>query len=239
MFYSKRIQKDIDTHGYSIVKAADVHWHHVMDPAWMELSHSFNNLPLDSYLIDGGQYRRRRYGRFIVTAKSGELKQLPNTGFLQQSEEVNRLYQGKVRYFEPIETATASNRFLATLIVSDLDVFPICTYDNSASWCIDVHQVRICCTPDTQGLPTPEGVHHDGQAFVAMHLIRRSNVAGGISTLYSSDCDPIDSVELELPMDSVFVDDSRVMHAVSSITPTRMGQDAIRDMLLLNFNPVA
>jgi hypothetical protein len=85
------------------------------------------------------------------------------------------------------------------------------------------------------GEPTPEGIHHDENDFICMHLVKRQNSLGGINTVYDNDRSPLKSSTLNNPMDSVIIWDPRAMHSVSPITPRDPEQLAVRDMLLIGY----
>ena len=51
------------------------------------------------------------------------------------------------------------------------------------SWHVDVHQIRIIATANEEGEPTPEGIHHDENDFICMHLANRQNIVGGATTI--------------------------------------------------------
>ncbi len=70
-------------------------------------------------------------------------------------------------------------------------------------------------------------------------MIKRSNVQGGKSTIYNNAGQPLQTVTLFEPLDSIIVNDTRILHGVSEIQPQENGLDSFRDMLLFDFNPVA
>lgn len=89
---------------------------------------------------------------------------------------------------------------------------------------------------DEQGEPTPEGLHHDGDDFNVIHLIRRQNATGGKSTVCDNDRNLLASCTLRQPMDSVLVWDPHVMHGVTPIHPENQSEPAIRDVLVIGYN---
>jgi hypothetical protein len=40
---------------------------------WSDFANSWNDMPLDQYMADGGRYRRRRYAVFTAPSKNGEI----------------------------------------------------------------------------------------------------------------------------------------------------------------------
>jgi hypothetical protein len=79
-------------------------------------------------------------------------------------------------------------------------------------------------------------MHHDGDDFNVIHLIRRRNATGGITTVYDNDRNPLASSILSQPMDSVLVWDPHVMHGVTPIRPKNPAESAIRDVLVIGYN---
>jgi hypothetical protein len=60
---------------------------------------SWNDLPHDAWLKDGGHYRRRRHSCFVVAGK--EVTQAPHRAHWQPVEYIE-LHGGMQRWFEPI-----------------------------------------------------------------------------------------------------------------------------------------
>jgi hypothetical protein len=67
--------------------------------AWLP---SWERLPPDAYLRDGGRYRRRRHGSFVATGTS--LLQVPHRAHWQPVS-YNALHGGLERWFEPLVEA--------------------------------------------------------------------------------------------------------------------------------------
>src|SRR5512140_1549910 len=73
----------------------------------LALGPSWNDLPPDNYLKDGGHYRRRRHSSFIVEGEA--ITQAPHRAHWQ-SLEYNALHGGMQRWFEPVDPAVVSSR---------------------------------------------------------------------------------------------------------------------------------
>jgi len=98
-----------------------------------------------------------------------------------------------------------------------------------------MHQFRIEADPRHAGLPTPEGMHRDGVDWVAVTLIGRSNVAGGVTAVADAAGQTLGSFTLETPLDTVLLDDRRVWHGVTPVQPLDPATTAHRDVLVLTF----
>src|SRR5262245_27911070 len=73
-------------------------------PALNELRASWDRLPRDTYLLDGGRYRFRRHSCFIQELPGDSLQLVPHRAHWQPRD-YNALHGGLERWFEPIETA--------------------------------------------------------------------------------------------------------------------------------------
>ena len=67
----------------------------------LELRPTWNDLPADAYLKDGGHYRRRRHSCFV--AEGEKVTQAPHRAHWQPVE-YNALHGGMERWFEPMAT---------------------------------------------------------------------------------------------------------------------------------------
>ncbi|MEU2505256.1 2OG-Fe dioxygenase family protein [Streptomyces sp. NPDC007863] len=194
---------------------------------------SWADLPVDAYLPDGATFRQRRYGRFRLA--NDQLAPTDSAVF-EQSAEVNALFGGVERRFEPLADAVASSEVLRRIVLAFLDNLP--GEIDRATAGVGVHQIRITAGRDESSMPAPEGIHEDGHHFVAQVLINREDVAGGESQLYDRDKQPLFRTTLLQPFESIVIDDRRVFHGVSAITPADGAEQGIRDMMLIDFFPL-
>ena len=197
---------------------------------WQQWDH----LEPDRYLRDEATFRRRRFGLFYYLPSLGELLALSQNTYFQPVE-LNDYAGGVARRFAPLSEATVKSPFLRELIELNFRQLPVERERFGNPWVVDVHQVRIVATADEAGEPAPQGPHHDGEEFGAVHLVRRRNVVGGISTVYTNDREPLASCTLREPMDTQILWDPHVMHGVSSIRPLNPERSGIRDVLLIGY----
>src|SRR5207245_5838711 len=66
---------------------------------WEGFAASWNDLGVDTYMADGGRYRRRRFGVFRATPAG--ISRKPHQPHYQ-SRDYNRLNGGVARWYEPI-----------------------------------------------------------------------------------------------------------------------------------------
>lgn len=214
--------------GYAVLAPADVAA--LADVSLAELNAltpSWDDLQLDHYLKDGGNYRKRRHSCFL--AEQGELRQVPHR-MHWQSEDYNALHGGMERWFEPIEPAIASNSAWLRLLQALTNV---CSAAMPAPrWHIEAHQFRID-TSDGLGRPTPEGAHRDGVDFVAVLLVARHGIKGGETRVFQADGPDGQRFTLEQPWSMLLLDDARVIHESTPIQP--LDDYGHRDTLVLTF----
>src|ERR1043165_179990 len=68
---------------------------------WEAFAASWNDLGLDTYMADGGRYRRRRHAVYAATP-DGRIVRGPHQPHFQ-SRDYNRLNGGIARWFDPID----------------------------------------------------------------------------------------------------------------------------------------
>ena len=199
---------------------------------WPSFAASWNDLGLDTYMADGGRYRRRHFAAFAVSA--GAIVRKPHQPHYQ-SRDYNPLNGGIERWFEPITDATASDPVLHTCLRMCRSLFDSLTNNPPEMWHVEVHQFRIEARQDAHGMPTPEGLHRDGVDWVLVLLTARENIAEGVTTIYDLAKQPLGSFTLASPLDAAIVDDSRAYHGVTAVKPLDESMPAYRDVLVVTF----
>ncbi len=215
--------------GYAVLAPADVAALAGVGLAELDaLTPSWDDLQLDHYLKDGGNYRKRRHSCFI--AECGSLQQVPHR-MHWQSEDYNALHGGMERWFEPIEPAIASHPAWIRLLLA---LAGVCSAAMPAPrWHIEAHQFRID-TSDGLGRPTPEGAHRDGVDFVAVLLVARHAIKGGETRVFEANGPDGQRFTLVEPWSLLLLDDARVIHESTPIQP--LNDDyGHRDTLVLTF----
>jgi len=189
------------------------------------LGPSWNELPPDEYLKDGGRYRRRRHSCFVV--RHGEVALMPHRAHWQPLA-YNALHGGMQRWFEPVQPQVLAlpgwNALLrwTSAVASDLR--------GAQPWYVEAHQFRIDTT-DGIGRPTPEGAHRDGVDLVAVFLVARNGIKGGETRVFDADGPNGRRFTLAEPWSVLLLDDARVIHESTPIQPD--GDAPYRDTLVL------
>jgi hypothetical protein len=191
---------------------------------------SWDDLGEDRFMADGGRYRRRRHA--ALSMEAGVFTRKPHQPHYQ-SRDYNPLNGGVQRWFDPISDATLAN-------VVTRAVFGVCAdliggLAAPRPWHVEMHQFRIEAAAARAASPTPEGLHRDGVDWVFVMLVRRENVAEGVTRIAGAGGAELDRFVLADPMDAVFLDDRRVRHGVTAITPIDPDRPAYRDALVVTF----
>jgi hypothetical protein len=201
---------------------------------WDGFAASWNDLGVDTYMADGGRYRRRRHAAFSVDA--GGLRRKAHQPHYQ-SRDYNALNGGLERWFEPVREEIGQHPALRAILRVCFALFDGCTpaATRPPSWHVELHQFRIEAAPGELGQPTPEGLHRDGVDWVLVLLVRRENVASGETSIHDLARRKLGSFTLTTPMEAALVDDGRVYHGVTPIEPLEAGRPAYRDVLVATF----
>ena len=199
---------------------------------WERFAASWDDMPVDTYMADGGRYRRRRHAVYAVTA-TGEILRQPHQPHYQ-SRDYNALHGGIERWFAPIESAIGDGPSLGTILAFCRGLFGRLA-PGSHSWRVELHQFRIEARPGEAGHPTPEGMHRDGVDYVLVLLILRRNIRRGTTTIHGLDGRSLGSFTLAEPFDAALVHDARVYHGVTPVEPVDPALPAYRDVLVVTF----
>jgi hypothetical protein len=199
---------------------------------WSDFANSWNNMPLDEHMADGGRYRRRRYAVLNTTSRDSEIVLAPHQPHYQ-SLNYNALNGGIARDFEAIQTSTIQSNSMQSVLKFCQTVFS--ELMPNTPWHIECHQFRIEANDEAFGKPTPEGIHRDGVDFVLVMMVKRQNISSGTTTMHDLEHKNLDSFTLTEPLDVAIVNDHRCMHGVTPIVPLDPTQPAYRDVLVVTF----
>lgn len=197
---------------------------------WSQFAGSWNDLGLDTYMADGGRYRKRRHAAFRASA-DGVIRKANQPHY--QSRDFNALNGGIARWFEPMLDDAAGTAAFQGIMKYCLGLFDGLT--PAPAWHVEVHQFRIEARPDAAGQPTPEGMHQDGVDWVLVLMVDRDNIAEGETSIHGLDRSLLGSFTLREPLDSALVDDHRVFHGVTPVRALDPAKPAHRDVLVVTF----
>jgi hypothetical protein len=186
---------------------------------------SWNDLPPDTYLKDGGRYRRRRHASLEVQEQAVRL--MPHRAHWQPLS-YNALHGGMHRWFEPVSPDVLALPAWQALMVWLARTAS--SVQGPQTWYAEAHQFRIDTT-DGIGRPTPEGAHRDGVNWVAVFLVGRHGIKGGETRVFDIDSPRGQRFTLTSPWSVLLLDDQRVIHETTPIQPE--GEAGWRDTLVI------
>jgi hypothetical protein len=223
-----KIAANLSELGYRFLSAEELGSVLHVDVQKLERLHgSWDSLPRDTYLRDGGRYRARRHASFVQ--EGSKLTLVPHRAHWQPTD-YNALHGGLERWFEPIEkdvvNAPVWTKLLTAIGSLVGEIRPV------ERWYIEAHQFRIDTT-DGIGRPTPEGAHRDGVDFVALLMVRRQNIRGGETRVFDAHGPTGIRFTMQEPWSMLLLDDSRVIHETTPIQ--RDGEPSLRDTLVLTY----
>ncbi|MEV4562116.1 2OG-Fe dioxygenase family protein [Kitasatospora sp. NPDC049285] len=231
---SADVQEKLRVKGYALVLADRLDIGEELRAFEEGLAKEWENLEVDGYLKGGARFRERRYDRFSFLPRTGEVTLQPHRPYFQSST-ANPYAGGIQREVAGLTASTLDNPLLKSLIVFNFEQFPVAPELLDQHWEVACHQFRIIGSAAELGEPTPEGPHHDDVDFGAIHLMSRSNVAGGGSQVYDLSKELIAEFCLESRLDTMYWDDRRLLHAVHPITAADDREVAVRDVLILGY----
>jgi hypothetical protein len=229
----KPLTEQIRTAGFTFVRAPEMRaLLEQVGPLndWADFATSWNDLGSDTYMADGGRYRKRRHAVFSV-GRGGVVRQPAQPHY--QSRDYNTLNGGIERWFDPVAEPVGAGRAMTTILTFCRTLFEM--LGASADWHVEVHQFRIEARGGQEGRPTPEGMHRDGVDYVLVLLVNRTNIASGMTSVHDLSGTELGHFTLTEPFDAALVDDARVMHGVTAVEPLDPAEPGFRDVLVVTF----
>ncbi len=226
----------IRAQGFAIVSAQEVQaivaMHDVSALQHAEFIGSWNALPTDEFLADGGKYRFRRHASLrLAYERAPQWIDEPYRPHWQPKT-YNKLHGGVFRTFAEVKPATTANLLYRNIVSEFGAVFRAATADEARTWFVETHQFRIDARSG-EGRPTPEGAHRDGVDYVLLLMLGRRDIEGAVTTIYDNDGKLLAEFMLHEPFTAMLLDDNRVVHAT---TPFRAsGQNPERDTLVVTY----
>ncbi len=203
---------------------------------WAAFAASWDDLAPDTYLALLGRRRRRRHATFTIE-HDGTLQREPHQPHWQSSRH-NPLQGDIQRWFLPIRPALAQGPSMHCILRFAHELFAPMKAGGPRRWHVEAHQFRIEARADEAGEPTPEGIHHDGVDYVLVLMIDRRNIESGTTTIHTDDGALLGSFTLAQPLDAAMVDDARIRHGVTAVTPIDPDQPAHRDVLVVTLKTI-
>lgn len=187
----------------------------------------WRDLPPDEHLRDGGHYRRRRHGCFVVEGSA--VRAVPHRAHWQPIE-YNALHGGFERWFAPLDAALVAEPLWPRLLI--WLAARASALRGAQPWFVEAHAFRIDTTGGI-GRPTPEGAHRDGVDLVAVLLVQRAGVKGGETRVFDAAGPTGLRFTMSQPWTTLLLDDARVVHETTPIQPLAAAQPGHRDTLVI------
>ncbi|MEO0660003.1 MAG: 2OG-Fe dioxygenase family protein [Planctomycetota bacterium] len=194
------------------------------------LAHYWGDLPVDAHLRDGGHYRRRRHGSYVV--QGGEVRTVPHRAHWQPLD-YNALHGGLMRWFEPLQDDFAGHAVLHSMLTG-LTARASAMRGTGGPWFVEAHAIRIT-TDGGIGRPTPEGAHRDGVDLVAVVLLDRHGIKGGETRVFEADGPRGERFTMTERGTTLLIDDERTIHESTPIQPLGDDVHGHRDTLVLTW----
>lgn len=208
----------LNNHGAFNVEAFKSSWDHLSD---------------DKYINKLICNRERRIAKIHVH-EGCAMTNLHNCLFYQDSY-VNPVLGGITRKYPEIKSSVLQNPILRELL--DFNIKYFSDIANQKEWVVTIHQMRVNCDDNTITNTTPEGIHCDGHKYISQHLISRKGISGGISEVYNQKKVMQTSVELSDFLDSIFLNDRKLLHRVTPFYKTNScDSSGYHDMLIINYD---
>jgi hypothetical protein len=183
----------------------------------------FDRLPKDPYI--DGDYRFRAYARY--EKKGRKFSRLPHARFCQ-SAGINHLVGGVERDFSPLSDSLDDSEELQHLLRS-FSEYTLGANDGV----IDVHQIRVTCDENNIGSPAPEGIHQDGFNYVGICCLKRQDIDGGNTRIFTDVSGKNLHIDTVLEEDQFIIfNDQRYYHYVSETLSKHKGKEGVRDVFV-------
>lgn len=214
--------------GFAVISAADTcELLGVTAGQLADLTPFWADLPPDEFLKDGGRYRKRRHGSFVLDGSS--VRQVPHRAHWQPLA-YNALHGGMQRWFGELSPACVNSAGWSQLLQSLGSLAS--ALKGVQPWFAEAHMFRID-TAGGIGRPTPEGAHRDGVDFVAVFMVGRHGIKGGESRVFDANGPSGQRFTLTQPWSLLLLDDEKVIHETTPIQPEATDTLGWRDTLVI------
>ena len=246
--------QSLQTEGYCRFKVDDIAPSPDTERGLARLQAAVDNLPADPYAPAANRYRRYSNGILLPWTRRIEWmpnRQGPKGDYCEYYQsDYNPEYLSKVRHFVPFEEELKHDPFLNHILWQDFDL----TFWNEAQlirpFVVGVHLVKLLVNrAGDRAVSSPDVLHQDGEPFTFVHLVARDNAVGATTSVAipesagkkPEEVDPATihvQFELQRPLESYGVFDSKVAHYVSALERGPEDRPAVRAALLTDFTPL-
>ncbi|WP_460077191.1 2OG-Fe dioxygenase family protein [Roseibium sp. ROS1] len=191
----------------------------------------------DRYLKHHPCFRFRANCDFVLWNDGNRsiFEPLPNAPFYQ-SKGINSYLGGIARVYPQYPPNIIDNAIIRASVRNVFSFLPISDEDKVRPWHVGTEVVRIEALPNSEGLPTPEGIHRDGDRYLSIMLLARTGVTGGRSAIYNGDKLEISRFTLLDAFEGTVFDDSKTYHDVTPVRREDGTDKAFRTIFGMSFN---
>jgi len=213
------------------IQTALKNWNRVAIDDLSAIKRSFQDLVPDCYMPKKFGCRNRRFGEYRLSQTTGEFLSTDQLQHIRKPSK-NRLNACKARTFCALQETVRDSLFtraLVEVVVGYID-------DPCREWSINIHQFRVDAS---QGLAhaSPNGMHQDGNDYVAIISMGRENSIGGMNQISSKRGRLLFRQTMANDLDCLVLDDRKVLHGVTPILPKFRGA-AYSDSFVIDFNRI-
>lgn len=189
----------------------------IVPAAWLSLKEASALLPVDQYAKDAGRFRTlNRFMLELVDPLTAKFDEIRSTSPYRQAAIYNPELGDMSRKYQRGSHLDDNNLVLREVMAS---VAPsLFKLTAATSLPVNVHHVRYRAMPDRPARNSPAGFHKDGERFISVHLIDRSDILGGANHIADNDKKLLASFTLQKPGDSFLIDDNAVWHSVDDMS---------------------
>ena len=195
------------------------------------LLRSFERLEVDNYLKHKYPFRKRSFIKGELN-KDLTIETVVDTTFCQEKR-INK-YVGGIERIYPRAGEECVQYFNDLLSINENTIRNIVVNKKVK---VGIHQIRITCQNDNEGLPVPEGFHQDGVDYVIIAGIQSENISGGINHIrYGSQDGPNILDRMPNDNEALLLNDKRVYHYASPIFAKYENIEGTRDSIVITLS---
>ena len=197
---------------------------------WPEFAATWNDLGPDTYMADGGRYRKRRHAVFAVSGEWDCSPTGPATFPKPRLQHAERRDRAMVRAGD--RAGGVQRKF-----DDGADVLPDLVRDGKPRARLARRGASVPYRGAARGgwPADTRGLHRDGVDYVLVLLVNRTNIASGMTSVHDLAGTQLGEFTLTQPLDAALVDDARVLHGVTPVEPLDPATPGYRDVLVVTF----
>jgi len=208
---------------------------------WQELVQASEFLPKDVYAEGANRYRT--LNRFFLEVLSPERALLQEDGSgaaYEQTKIYNPELGGIARDYPRSVVVCETNLVLREIVSAFAAVFCRITRATFPQrFDLNVHHVRYLAIPGAPSRNSPSGYHKDGERFISVHLLGRTDMVGGANKITGNDRRLLADFTLQRRGECFLIDDDRVWHSIEEMSAALGAAAGTRDILLIDYVPAS